>query len=292
MHYSGRIFRPPSEAYSLILQVTSGCSHNRCTFCDMYKEKQFSLIPMETVLEDIHEAQLYAAQRIHRVFLADGDALIRSTQDLLNILNHIHHAFPLCERISCYASPKSILKKSFEELRSLKDHGLTMLYLGLESGNDDVLKHVCKGVTADEIIEATEKAKKADMILSVTAISGLGGQENWKAHAIDTGRVLSRIQPKYIGLLTLRLEGQAPLIQEVKNGSFCLLSPEQILKETAQLIDHIDSPGSLFRANHISNYVNLSGTLNQDKALLIHRIEQALSGKLAIKSEYLRTLDL
>ncbi|MDO4289306.1 MAG: radical SAM protein [Eubacterium sp.] len=292
MQYTGRIFRPPSEARSLILQVTIGCSHNRCTFCDMYKEKRFSLVPMDRVLADIEDAKIHYQSYINRVFLADGDAMIRPTKDLLVILKAIQESFPFCQRITAYATPKSLLKKTPQELEALRAAGLTMVYLGLESGNDDVLRHVCKGATAAQIIEAAGKAKGASMMLSVTAISGLGGRENWEAHALDTARVLSTINPEYIGLLTLRLEGQAPLKNEVAAGEFTLLSPDEILQETLVLLHHIDSPGSIFRANHISNYVNLAGTLNQDRDLLIGRIQAALEGKVQIKSEYLRTLDL
>ena len=292
MQYTGRIFRPPSEARSLILQVTIGCSHNRCTFCDMYKEKHFALVPMDRIMADIAEAKLHYQSYINRVFLADGDAVIRKTKDLLTILTAIQESFPFCERVTAYATPKSLLKKTPEELQALRNAGLTMVYLGLESGNDAVLTHICKGATAGQIIEAAHKAKEAGMLLSVTAISGLGGTDGWKAHALDTARVLSAINPEYIGLLTLRLEGQAPLKREVAAGNFTLLSPEAILNETHLLISHLDSPGSVFRANHISNYVNLAGTLNQDKMRLLQKIEAALAGQVAVKSEYLRTLDL
>lgn len=172
MRYEGRVFRPPSEAYSLIVQVTVGCSHNKCTFCDMYKEKRFHLRKLEDVLEDFNIARRQY-RYIERVFLADGDALIRKTEDLAVILKHIRKVIPECQRVTSYGSPKSILTKSPEDLALLHSLGLEMIYLGLESGNEQVLKHINKGVTVEDIVRAGQMVKDAGMKLSVTAISGL-----------------------------------------------------------------------------------------------------------------------
>ena len=210
MRYEGRVFRPPSEAYSLIVQVTVGCSHNKCTFCDMYKEKRFHLRKLEDVLEDFNIARRQY-RYIERVFLADGDALIRKTEDLAVILKHIRKIIPECRRVTSYGSPKSILTKSPEDLALLHSLGLEMIYLGLESGNEQVLKHINKGVTVEDIVRAGQMVKDAGMKLSVTAISGLGGTEMWKEHAIDTAKAFSRMKPDYIGLLTLMFEGDVPL---------------------------------------------------------------------------------
>ncbi len=288
MRYEGRVFRPPSEAYSLIVQVTVGCSHNKCTFCDMYKEKRFHLRKLEDVLEDFNIARRQY-RYIERVFLADGDALIRKTEDLAAILKHIRKVIPECRRVTSYGSPKSILTKSPEDLQLLHSLGLEMIYLGLESGNEQVLKHINKGVTVEDIVRAGQMVKDAGMKLSVTAISGLGGTEMWKEHAIDTAKAFSRMKPDYIGLLTLMFEGDVPLRREREEGKFHLLTAPQVAKETLLMLEHIDSEGSVFRSNHASNYLTLKGTLNRDREAMCEQIRTALE-RGGYKKEYFRAL--
>ncbi len=289
MRYEGRVFRPPSEAYSLIVQVTIGCSHNKCTFCDMYKEKQFHLRRLEDVLEDFDLARR-AYKQIPRIFLADGDALMRRTEDLVVILEHIRRVIPECTRVTSYGSPKSILTKTPEQLALLHSLGLEMIYLGLESGCDDVLTHINKGATVDEIVRAGQMVKDAGMKLSVTAISGLGGADMWREHAIGTADAFSRMKPEYIGLLTLMFEGGTPLQKEWEAGKFQLLTAPQVAEETLLLLQHIDSEGSIFRSNHASNYLSLKGTLNADRDTLCATLRRALDGELGYKSEYYRAL--
>ena len=288
MRYEGRVFRPPSEAYSLIVQVTVGCSHNKCTFCDMYKEKRFHLRKLEDVLEDFNIARRQY-RYIERVFLADGDALIRKTEDLAVILKHIRKIIPECRRVTSYGSPKSILTKSPEDLALLHSLGLEMIYLGLESGNEQVLKHINKGVTVEDIVRAGQMVKDAGMKLSVTAISGLGGTEVWKEHAIDTAKAFSRMKPDYIGLLTLMFEGDVPLRRECEEGKFHLLTAPQVAKETLLMLEHIDSEGSVFRSNPASNYLTLKGTLNRDREAMCEQIRTALE-RGGYKKEYFRAL--
>ena len=288
MRYEGRVFRPPSEAYSLIVQVTVGCSHNKCTFCDMYKEKRFHLRKLEDVLEDFNIARRQY-RYIERVFLADGDALIRKTEDLAVILKHIRKIIPECRRVTSYGSPKSILTKSPEDLALLHSLGLEMIYLGLESGNEQVLKHINKGVTVEDIVRAGQMVKDAGMKLSVTAISGLGGTEMWKEHAIDTAKAFSRMKPDYIGLLTLMFEGDVPLRRECEEGKVHLLTAPQVAKETLLMLEHIDSEGSVFRSNHASNYLTLKGTLNRDREAMCEQIRTALE-RGGYKKEYFRAL--
>ena len=288
MRYEGRVFRPPSEAYSLIVQVTVGCSHNKCTFCDMYKEKRFHLRKLEDVLEDFNIARRQY-RYIERVFLADGDALIRKTEDLAVILKRIRKVIPECQRVTSYGSPKSILTKSPEDLALLHSLGLEMIYLGLESGNEQVLKHINKGVTVEDIVRAGQMVKDAGMKLSVTAISGLGGTEMWKEHAIDTAKAFSRMKPDYIGLLTLMFEGDVPLRRECEEGKFHLLTAPQVAKETLLMLEHIDSEGSVFRSNHASNYLTLKGTLNRDREAMCEQIRTALE-RGGYKKEYFRAL--
>ncbi|RDU22735.1 radical SAM protein [Anaerosacchariphilus polymeriproducens] len=287
MRYEGRVFRPPSEAYSLIVQVTVGCSHNKCTFCDMYSEKQFHIRPMKDILEDFQMAR-DAYKYIGRVFLADGDALIRKTEDLLTILNFIKDKIPECERVTSYGTPKAVLNKTPEELKQLHDAGLQMIYMGLESGSDKVLEYVKKGETADSIVEAGLKVKEAGIKLSVTAISGLGGKAMWQEHAIKTAEAFTKMKPDYIGFLTLAMDGEVPLVQEWRAGRFAQLTPEEVAEEMLLFMEHVDSEGTIFRANHISNYVNLAGTLNKDKKMMIERLKLALDKKIPFKSEDVR----
>lgn len=281
MHYSGDVFRPPSEAYSLILQVTLGCSHNRCAFCYMYKAKQFSIRPLKEVFEDIDEAAPY---RFKRVFLADGDALILPTETLETILKRIRSRIPTVERVGVYGSPNSILRKTPEELAALKKLGLGIVYMGLESGNDALLTKFDKGFDAAHIIEAGKKVKEAGLLLSVTAINGLGGKEMSEAHAIDTARAFSAMKPDYIGMLTLRVYGNTPLAGWVRSGEFKLLEPLELARENRLLIEHMDCEGAVFRSNHASNYLALAGTMNRDKEKLLSQLDAALEGKRRFRS--------
>ena len=287
IHYEGRVFRPPSEAYSLIVQVTIGCSHNNCTFCDMYKEKRFRVRPLEEVKADFDEARAQY-RRIDRIFLADGDALMCRPEHMAEILRYIKKVIPECERVTSYGSPASILVKKQEELDELHALGLQMIYMGVESGSDEVLRRVNKGETADEIVRAGLMVKQAGMKLSVTAIAGLGGDELSEEHAIKTAEALSRMKPDYIGLLTLLFELETPLMRDWQEGRFHLLSPTEIAAETLVLLEHIDSEGSVFRANHASNYVNLAGTLNRDREAMCGRLRQVLEGKVKFRSEAFR----
>lgn len=289
MRYKGKVYRPPSEAYSLIVQVTYGCSHNRCAFCDMYDDKHFSMRPMQEIREDFELARR-VYKRVERVFLADGDALMRKTADLVEILGLIYGLFPECERVSCYASPASLQVKSEDELRLLRVRGLQMVYMGLESGCDAVLTRMQKGHNAAAIVAAGQKARRCGFALSVTAISGLGSVALWRQHAADTAKAVSAIKPEYLGLLTLMVEHGTPLESWVKNGEFTLLSPLEVLKETELFLQQVDSEGTVFRANHASNYLTLKGTLNGDREALLGQIGAALAGRRDLKPEFLRAL--
>ncbi len=287
MNYEGRVFRPPSEAYSLIVQLTIGCSHNKCTFCDMYKEKKFRLRKIDEVLKDFKEARkMYG--RVDRIFLADGDALVAKTDDIVTVLKYIKEHFPECQRVTSYGSPVAILNKTPEELALFQSLGLQMIYLGLESGSDVVLTKVNKGETAEEIIRAGKMVKDAGMTLSVTVISGLGGTELWEEHAIETGKALSAMKPDYIGLLTLLFDLDTPLKRDYESGKFKTLTPMGIMEEMHMMISHMDCEGAVLRANHASNYVPIGGTLNAEKKQMLSRIEEALGGKVKFRNEAFR----
>ncbi|MBQ2062148.1 MAG: radical SAM protein [Oscillospiraceae bacterium] len=288
MRYKGKVYRPPSEAYSLIIQVTYGCSHNRCAFCDMYDDKQFALRPMAEIREDLAYArQVYRS--VERVFLADGDALIRPAPQLLEILSWVYELFPECERVTCYASPTSLHVKSEAELRELRAAGLTMVYMGLESGCNAVLEKMDKGHDAASIIEAGLKARRCGLMLSVTAISGLGSLDLLEDHAMGTAQALSAMKPEYIGLLTLMVEPGTPLARWVSEGTFVVPGAPDILRETEIFLHYVDSEGSVFRMNHASNYLTLKGTLNGDKPALLSRVHQGMLGQ-GLRPAWLRAL--
>ena len=285
--YEGRVFRPPSEARSLIVQATIGCSHNKCTFCDMYKEKRFRVRPVSEVVRDFETARRLYPQ-VRRIFLADGDALMCRADHMAEILHAAARLFPECERVTSYASPASVLVKTPAELRMLRELGLHMVYLGLESGADEVLRRVRKGETADEIVRAGRMVKDAGMRLSVTCIAGLGSAELSEQHAVETARALSRMKPDYIGLLTLLFELPTPLMRDWEEGRFYLMTPPEMARETLTLLEHIDAEGSVFRSNHASNYLALAGTLNRDREAMCAQIRRALAGEVGFRSEQFR----
>ena len=289
MRYYGDVYRPPSEAYSLIIQVTYGCSHNTCAFCSMYREKKFALRPLNEILEDFETARaVYPV--VKKIFLADGDALIRPAKDLYIILDKIRELYPGGPRVTCYASPASIKIRTPEELRILREKGLVMVYMGLESGSDKILKNMRKGHLSNEIIEMGRKVREYDIALSVTAITGLGGPDLLREHATETAKAFNAMNPEYIGLLTLMVEPGTPLYDWVQNGEFRLLNQNQVLQETRILIEHLDSPGSVFRMNHASNYLSLRGTLNQDKAAMLDEIRRAEEDHNRLRPEAWRAL--
>jgi radical SAM superfamily enzyme YgiQ (UPF0313 family) len=227
---------------------------------------------------------------VRRVFLADGDALMRKQEDLEIILDYVRETFPECERVTSYASPGSIHAKTPEQLVTLREKGLAMVYMGLESGSDAVLELMQKGHTAASIIAAGQKVRAAGIKLSVTAISGLGGQAMWQTHAVETGKAFSAMKPEYIGILTLMQEPGTPLVEWIRRGEFKVLTPTQILQETALMLRNIDSEGSVFRMNHASNYLNLRGTLNEDTEAMLARIEAGLNAPDRLKPEQFRAL--
>ncbi|NBG87338.1 radical SAM protein [Isachenkonia alkalipeptolytica] len=275
MNYEGQIYRPPSEAYSLILQVSIGCSHNQCSFCGMYKDKSFRLRKVEDILRDLERVR-EVHPVVEKIFLADGNALGIPTEALEKILGEIRRLFPECKKVSAYSAPKDILRKSPEDLKKLNSLGLSMLYLGVESGSDKILRQVNKGVTPGEMMEAGERAKEAGFTLSVTVVSGLGGKDLWQEHAWESAKVINRIQPDYFALLTLLVQEGTPLYDEVKKGTFQLLNPREVLLETQKMIEGLDLEHTIFRSNHASNYVALEGTLPRDKDSLLNKIEEAM----------------
>ena len=277
MRYEGDVYRPPSEADSLIIQLTIGCARNTCRFCTMYKAKNFRVRPIDQVIEDLNWVKKWYPYHFDRVFLADGDALIVKTHDLITILDKIYELFPHTKRVTTYGAAKDVLQKTPEELQLLRSHGLEMVYVGAESGSDKVLLDIDKRVTAAETVEACQKLKAAGIKVSMTLITGLGGKANSREHAIDSAKLVSAASPEYLGLLTLTLGKGAPLTQDYNEGRFQKLSPLEDLQEQKLFLEHVDSPGTILRSNHVSNHVSLAGTLNQDREQMIAHLERAIA---------------
>jgi radical SAM superfamily enzyme YgiQ (UPF0313 family) len=289
MKYEGMIFRPPSEADSLILQVTVGCSYNRCTFCGAYQGKRFRIKSFDEIKEDIDEISSY---RIRRVFLADGDALIIPQKDLLEILSYLKSKLRGLDRIGVYANTKDILRKDLEELKALRDLGLEILYLGLESGDPKVLKRIKKNATVDQLIRAGKKVKESGILLSVTVILGLGGVEGSEAHAVETGKVLSEMDPDYVGALSLMIVPGTPIEKEIETGKLVLPTPFGLIQELEWMIENCHFTHCFFASNHASNYLPLRIQMPEQKEAALKRIREVLRRKdpELLRPEYLRAL--
>ena len=275
MQYEGDVYRPPREARSLIIQVTIGCSHNTCTFCHMYTGKQFRIRKREEIHADLEECSREYGQYIRRVFFADGDALIVKTPLLLELLDYVKKHFPYAERVTAYGTASDVLRKSEEELKALAQAGLEMVYLGAESGDDEILLQIQKGQTAAELIEAGRKLKRCGIKTSVTLISGLGGPEGMEKHALGSARLINAMNPEYAAILSLQLREDSPMAQEVLRGERKLLTADQTVEETEIFLNAIDSPGTIFRSNHASNYVSLAGVFNEDIPVMLEQLEEA-----------------
>ena len=289
MHYEGNIIRPPSEADSILLQVTVGCSRNKCTFCGTYRGERFKIKDDAVIMEDIAFAARYCLRQ-RRVFLCDGDALIIPQKRLKRILQEIRRQLPWVKRVGAYANAKGIGMKTLEELVALRAEGLGILYMGLETGDDVTLQRINKGANAQRMIEMGRKVKAAGIKLSVTVLLGIAGRERSAVHAEATGKVLSTMEPDYVGALSLMLIPGTPLYEDYVSGRFDLLSPLEILGKLRALFAHTDLSRGLFHANHASNYLPIKARLPRDKAATLALIDQALEGAVPLKPEWLRAL--
>jgi len=289
LNYEYPLYRPPSEAQSLIFQVTLGCSYNECSFCDMYRSKEYSERPWEQVKQEIDmmSKQLPDATRI---FLADGDALNLSTDYMIKIVKYLYEKFPNLERVSCYAMPMNVLKKTPEELKQMFDAGLKMLYLGIESGSDVVLKKVTKGALGQTITRSVKKAQDAGYTMSCMIILGLGGKKYSKEHIKGTAEVINASTPQYVGALTLYLEnGIKEEFLTKYDGEFVPLSDSEALDELEDLISQINVKNEIiFRANHGSNAYTIKGTFPHDKESMLEKISWMRNHPEAIRPKGLR----
>ena len=290
MRYEGNIYRPPSEAYSLLVQVTVGCAHNKCTFCSMYKDKKFHIRKLEDVLEDLEWARRQYP-RIERIFLCDGDALCLANSKLMPILERIRELFPECERVTVYGRGTDALRKTDEELRELYEAGLTMVYLGAESGSEKVLQDINKGETRQQLIDGVKKIEASGMKASVTFISGLAGKAGWEEHAIETGKMISEMSPSYVALLTLLVDPSVPIAKDIESGKLELLSAEEVMAETLLMLQNTEvTKKCVFRSNHASNYLSLKGDLPDDKEAMMDLLRKAMADHDMFKDERFRAL--
>lgn len=289
MHYQGMIIRPPSEANSILLQVAVGCSHKKCTFCGTYLDERFRIIPEQTVMADIDFAAANC-RRQDRLFLVGGDALILPQARLLKIFKAIEKKLPWVKRVGIYANTKALNMKTPEELNELRSHGLGIAYMGLESGDDETLKAVNKGATAEKMIAMGKKARAAGIQLSVTVLLGLAGKRRSKIHAVETGRVLTAIDPEYVGALSLMLIPGTPLHTDFAAGRFQLPDASEMLRELRVMMAHTELSGGLFHANHASNYLPIRARLPEEKEKALSLIDAAIAGRVSLKPEYLRAL--
>jgi radical SAM superfamily enzyme YgiQ (UPF0313 family) len=290
MDYIGHVIRPPSEAYSMIIQVTVGCSHNMCTFCGTYKGQKFRVKDINTIKQDIDEASKY---RFDRVFLADGDVLILPMETLLDIIAYIRKKNRHVKRIGVYANTKAILKKTVHELKELKEAGIGILYQGIESGNKDVLRRIKKGAFPYHMIEAAAKVKEAGISLSQTVLLGIGGVDMSRAHAEDTGKLLGKMSPDFASALTVMLLPNTELYQDYRSGKFKLPDKFGMLEELKIIVENMDvNKQCLFTSNHASNYLPIRAVLPDQKeeilALIDHVLKERDEGLL--KPEHMRAL--
>ncbi len=290
MKYEGMIIRPPSEANSLLLQATVGCSHNKCSFCGTYRGVRFRIKSFEEIEEDIIEASAYG--RIKRVFLCDGDALIIPQKKLVPIMDSIQTRIKGVERIGLYGNAKSIMRKTPDELKQLQEMGLGIVYLGVETGNNDLLKRITKGVDYDTMVEAGRRVKNAGIELSCTVLLGIGGTEMSAQHAVDTARILTAIDPDYVGALTVMLIPGTPLHDEYVAGTFKLPDTFGFLEELGIMVANSDFTNCFFTSNHASNYLPIRARMPERKneiVRLIHEVIKANDRRI-LRPEFMRAL--
>lgn len=276
MRYEEPVFRPPCEAGSLIIQATIGCPHNRCAFCGMYKSKRYRVRPLEEIRQDLGMAK-NAWPAPYSVFLADGNTIAMRTDDLVDVLDSVRETFPDVHRISCYGGARFIRGRKVADLARLREHGLSIVYMGLESGDDVILERIDKGATADDYVRAAAKMKSAGIELSTYVLAGLGGRERTREHALGSARVLNLMKPDYIRIRTLVFLPGFPLFEELRSGRLVECTGREIAEETKLLLENIELDGARFLSDHVSNYLPLNGLLQRDRRKMIDAIDEVLA---------------
>lgn len=290
MRYEGSIYRPPSEANSYILQATVGCSWNHCTYCDMYRDKKFRVRAQAETLEDIAMAASAYGERIDKVFVADGDALVMTLDEWEPILRACREQFPRLRRVSAYATARNLNEKTEAELRQLREWGLSLLYIGPESGDDVTLKRIAKGANFAEHVTAAQKARAADIKLSAIFLLGAGGTERSAEHAETSARLASAMDPRFVSCLTLTVVPGTPIAKLEETGRFELPDIMGLLRELRTFVDLARPTDAIFRSNHASNYLPLAGRLPRDRERIVQVLDAALSGEIPLRPEWARGL--
>jgi len=284
MRYEGTVYRPPSEAGSLLIQASIGCPHNKCTFCSMYKETKFRLRSLEEIKEDLLAARNYYGEYVNSLFFPDGNTIIMKTDQLVEIIEYARSLFPYLERVTVYGSARFVNRKSQEDIERLKAAGLTRVHTGMESGDDVTLERIKKGTTAEEIIAAGQKLKTAGIDTSEYYLVGIGGRERSKEHALASARVLSAFSPDFIRLRTFVPISGTPLYDDFTSGRFHLLSPHEALEEVKLLVENLECQNSIVLSDHVSNYWEVNGLLPRDRGKMLMALEQGL----AMEESYFR----
>jgi len=290
MRYEGSIYRPPSEANSYILQATVGCSWNHCTYCDMYRDKQFRVRAQAETLEDIAMAASVYGERIDKVFVADGDALVMTLDEWEPILRACREQFPRLRRVSAYATARNLNEKTEAELKQLREWGLSLLYIGPESGDDVTLKRIAKGAGFAEHLTAAQKAHAAEIKLSAIFLLGAGGIERSAEHADASARLASAMDPRFVSCLTLTVVPGTPIAKLEETGRFELPDIMGLLRELRTFVDLARPTDAIFRSNHASNYLPLAGRLPRDRERIVQVLDAALSGEIPLRPEWARGL--
>lgn len=289
MRYEGKLYRPPSEADSYIVQATIGCSWNHCTYCDMYREKDFRVRPLADTLADLDAAGAAFGDDVQKLFVADGDALVLPTEHWLAILERARRNFPNLRRASCYAMARNVLEKTDAELRALREAGLQILYIGPESGDDVTLKRIAKGDYFADHVRAAERAKAAGMELSVIVLLGIA-MERSAEHSAKTAELITKMDPEYFAALTVTVVEGTPLAKLSQKGRFAVPEIEGLLRELRAIVDAARPTDALFRTNHASNYLPLGGRLPRDRERIVALIDRALAGEIKLRPEWSRGL--
>lgn len=277
MRYEGTIYRPPSEFDSLIIQATIGCPHNRCSFCNMYKERKFRIRPLKDIMRDLELGKAHYGENVEKIFFGDGNTILMKTEDLLKILHYCNKLFPNLKRITMYGSAQYINLKTLDEFVKLREAGLSRIHCGMESGDDDVLNLMNKGFSSEEMLKAGTLIKKANIELSLYYIVGLGGIDLSKKHAINSSNLINKINPNFIRLRTLIPFKGTPLYRLYTENKFKILNPHEALKETKLFVENLDNITSYFLSDHISNYYNVNGKLPEDKDKILNELDKGLS---------------
>ena len=288
MNYEGKVYRPWMEAESFLIQTTIGCTHNKCTFCDMFREKKFRIRDIEDIFNDIDEARK-VLHNVRSIFLVDGNVLALKTDFLLKVLNKVTSTFPECTKMSVYAGLNDLRRKSVDELKQLKEAGLDKVYTGLESGDPLILERIVKGLTPEQAKEGMAHAKAADIDVLISIIFGIGGKERSQEHIVETTRLLNILQPEELAPMALTIQPGTVLKQQVESGEFIQATPLQILEEEKYLLENLEDFEMLYWGDHGNNIESMRGMLPSHKEVFLKKVDHAIASHPVCEQDVLQT---